>query len=93
MTYGLRMWDTGGEGVGTLLLDITDRTPRLIAVVSGVTVPSGQNTTATVTVTGAVTTNVAITDSGAPAVVTASNTVTLYGTYNGGTTNLKILEL
>lgn len=92
MTYGVKVWGTGGEESGTLLLDISDRTPRLIAV-AAVTVPAGENTSTTVTVTGASTTNVAITDSGAPAVVSATNTVIVYGTYSGGATNIKILEL
>ena len=92
MTYGIKIWGPGGEASGPLLLDISDRTPRLIAI-AAVTVPAGEGTSTTVTVTGATTTNIAITDSGAPAIVSAANTVTVYGTYSGGSTNIKVLEL
>lgn len=91
-SFGLQTFAPGGT---TIRLDISDRTPRLITTVTGVSVPSGANTTSTVTVSGVSTTNtntVVLTDSGAAAAVTGTNTVSVYGTYDGGTTRLRVLE-
>lgn len=87
MSYGLEILNSSGG----VTLSISDRTPRLRTIVTGVTVPTSSTGTTTVTVSGAATTDIALTDAGAPAVVTSANTVTVYGTNDGGTTNLKVL--
>lgn len=90
-SYGLQTFAPDGT---TLRLNISDRTPRLITTVTAVPVPTGAGTTA-VSVPGVSTTStstVVLTDSGATAQITATNTVTIYGTYDGGTTKLRVLE-
>ena len=86
MSYGLRTYTAGGN----IVLDITDRTPRLITTVTAVTVPS-LGSTSTVSVSGATTDSVILSTSGNYNNVTTNGTVNVYGVDGGGTTNLKIL--
>lgn len=85
MSYGLQTFDSSGN----LILNISDVTPRLINVVS-VTVPAGGSTT-TATVSGAITTDLALVDNGAPATVSSSNTVVIYP--NGTSSSTSTLKL
>lgn len=86
MTYGLQTFTAGGN----VILNISDRTPRLIATVTTATVGL-LNTTNTVSVSGATTDSVILSSSGAATSVTTTNSVNIYGVDGGGTTNLKIL--
>lgn len=87
MSYGLQVFESNGT---TLRLDVSDRTPRLLVSRTATPVPASTGTTS-VTVSGVATTNLAYTDSGAPAKVTAANTVTIYGLASAGTTTLRVM--
>lgn len=86
MTYGMQVRTAGGN----LILDISDRTPRLVAVVTTATV-GNLGTTSTISVSGATTDSVVLSSSGAATSVTTSGSVNIYGTDGGGTTNLRVL--
>lgn len=88
MAYGLRTYDSSGN----VTLEISDSTPRLIAV-TAVTVPSSVGTTSTVTVPSVATPANAsvVLDSGASGSVTSAGVVTLSGSsYNGGATIMRL---
>lgn len=87
MTYGLQFFSADG----TPLLEISDRTVRL-KTLTAVTVPASGTTTVSVSNTSNTSNAIAVTENGAPAQVTSTGTVTIYGGGASGTTNLRVYE-
>lgn len=87
MPYGFQFYDENG----TMLLEISDRTVRL-KTLTDVTVPASGTTTVTVSSSSSTTNAIAVTENGAPAEVTSTGTVTLYGGGASGNTKLRVYE-
>ncbi len=86
MAYGLQVLYSDGQTI----LEVSDRTPRLVQI-TGVTVPSSGTATVGVTNLANDTNAIAVTENGAVAKVSSTGTVTLYGsTDSSGFTNLRL---
>lgn len=87
MPYGFQFFSADG----TPLLEISDRTVRL-KTLTDITVPTSGTATVTVSNTSNTSNAIAVTENGAPAQVTSTGTVTVYGGGASGNTKLRVYE-